>query len=84
MQTVSYLGLIGGLEEQETNDIDTGFYGPVFGLVLQKFIVDNPPLRQEEMQFVTEVQYLFYDRDVEDRLGRTEEVRVEFGLRIKF
>lgn len=84
MQTVSYLGLIAGLEDQESNDLERGFYGPAFGLVLQKFIVDNPPLRQEEIQFVTEVQYLFFERDVKDRLGKNDEVRVEFGLRFKF
>lgn len=81
MQTVSYLGGIAGIESE---DLDYGVYGPVFGLVLNKFIVENPPLRQEEVQLVTEVQYLFYDKDVEDAVGKSEEWRFNVGLRIYF
>ena len=81
VQTVSYLGYMGGIESEET---DYGFHGPMFGLVLQKFIVDNPPLRQEEIQFVSEVQYLFLEDNVEDRIGKNEEIRVHLGLRIYF
>jgi hypothetical protein len=77
-QTVSYLGLHGGIESEDT---ETGFYGPLFGVVVNKFIFENT---HDQIQIVTEAQYNFFDSDVEERLGKSEEFRIVAGLRIHF
>jgi len=79
INTINYIGFQGTLD-MDGNDEDSGFFGPTFGMVLKKFIV---PSSRENMQTVTEVQYINYYGELEERVG-DDEFRLMLGMRIKF
>ena len=80
IETINYLG-IQGTVDVDGNDEDSGFIGPVFGVVLNKFIV---PTSSEIFSTIAEVQYINYYGDLEDRVDDGEEVRFMLGFKSEF
>lgn len=80
IQTVHYLGFQGTLD-MDGNGEDSGFFGPLFGMVVNKFIVESS---NEVVKTITELQYIRYYGDLETRIQDSDEVRILFGMKIQF
>jgi hypothetical protein len=80
INTIHYLG-IQGTFDMDGDGEDSGFFGPSFGMVVNKFIVDSPG---EQVKTIAELQYINYYGDLEDRIGERDEIRLLFGMKIIF
>jgi len=75
----SYVGFQGGLELTGNHE-ERGYYGPMIGLVMNKFIFDKV---DDQIMTGTEIQYVNYFDQLEDDI-RGNEVRVTFFMRIAY
>lgn len=76
----SYIGVKVGVEIND-DDTDRGFYGPMLGVVFNKFILD-----EVDDQITTGIEYSFvnYTDDLERAVDRNDESRITFFLKIDF
>ena len=75
----SYIGFQGAIELRDNAD-ERGYYGPMVGVILNKFIFDEV---DDQIQTGTEVRYVRYTDQLKEDL-RTDEVQVSFFVRILF
>lgn len=75
----AYIGLQGAIEFNNDED-ERGFFGPVAGTVLQKFIFDTV---DDQIKTGIEAQWVHYTDQLEDDIG-DDEFRVTFFMNIEF
>lgn len=75
----SYVGFQACIEI-DGNEDERGYYGPVAGIALTKFIFDEV---DDQIITGTEIQWVRYTDQWEKAIGTEEEFRVTFFMRIK-